>query len=695
MLRWCACLGIALAAAVALAQSDSGGNPALNAAFESLGKLELGQDLGAFQPIRQAVVAARSDESIRADLETRLIAVLQGDATDLAKDYACRQLELVGSDASLPALAALLTNARMSHGARCALEGIRSPSAMKTLRDMLGKTEGRQQIGVVISLGRLADAEAVAPIAALLGQGNIGQENKELGEACLVALGRIGTRSAAEALRAFAPTAPETLRAAVVDAQLDAAKALCRQGEHQAAAEICETLLSCEPQRTKAAAFRGLIAAKPAESLSMIVAGLAADEPWKRAVAADCVVALDKPQQIQFVAAAIADLPTPGKIAALVSLQGRCDPAIRAAALTALSLPDVDVRKAALAALIRSATVDDVPMLAALLTSEEEQAVRDAACETLSLMPVDGVSEALAAWMGQANELAPITVQCALARRSPKLVPALLLAARSANGATRLDAIKALEIMAGETDVEALVELLGQTPADAEREAADRAVWKCCQKIADPARRSAPLLAAMEKGDANAQCAILPTLARVGGAEVLPAVRRAMQSADTAVRDAGHRALANWPDASVADELLQIAKTSDVETYRLWSLRAYARVVALPSDRPGQEKFAMLQEAMRLATQTEDKEYVISRLAAVRVPDALALLVSLVDDAQMQQAAVPAVFTLAKGLSQSHPVEAAAALEKIRPLTRDPALQQQIPKVLRDIEARKQKPDTK
>jgi hypothetical protein len=55
----------------------------------------------------------------------------------------------------------------------------------------------------------------------------------------------------------------------------------------------------------------------------------------------------------------------------------------------------------------------------------------------------------------------------------------------------------------------------------------------------------------------------------------------------------------------------------------------------------------------------------------------------------LKAVAVPAVFTLAKGLSQSHPDQAAAALKKIQPMTRDAALLQQIPKVLRDIDARK------
>ncbi len=165
-------------------------------------------------------------------------------------------------------------------------------------------------------------------------------------------------------------------------------------------------------------------------------------------------------------------------------------------------------------------------------------------------------------------------------------------------------------------------------------------------------------------------------------------MRKAMQSSNSAVRDAGYRALANWPDATVADELLEIAKTSDVEAYRIWSLRAYARLVALPSDRPAQQTFEMLRDAMKLAVRNEDRELFLSRLSAVRVPDALVLLMSYVDDPRLERAAIPAVFTLAKGLSQTHPEQAAAALTTIQPLVKDAAIEQQIPKVLRDIESR-------
>jgi len=680
----CACLIAIFVCHTVHAQPQPDNNTALDRAFMNLVKLEQGQDLGVFDPIRQAVVASRTDEQVRADLESRLVAVLGGAATELGKDFACRQLGIVGSDAAIPALASLLPDPRMSHMARYALEGIGSSAAKKTLREMLGETEGRQRVGVVISLGRLADAEAVSVVNALLEE-----ESLELREVCLVALGRIGTIPAAEALQAFSDETPEELREVVTDALLNLVESLCRQQENPKAVEICEVLLKVDAKHVRAAAFRGLLAAKPSGSLSLVIDGLKSDEDWKQAVAADWVVGLENPEEVQEIASAITELPTAGKVAVFVSLKHRCHPAIREAALKGLSDSDIEVRKAALATLIRSGTPAEVPALATLMTDSTDKSVRDAAFETLRLMPEEGVNEALINWMHRSQELPRVAVQCALARRSREFVPALLKVAETGDGDTRLEAFRALEIMATEKEADALVTLLCGTAAGDEREAASRAVWMVCQKIADPKKRSVPLLAAMAKGDNVVQCATLPTLARLGSQEALPTIHEAMKSSDQAVRDAGYRAIANWPDASVADELLEIAKASGVVSYRIWALRAYARVIALPSERAPQNTFEMLRDAMKLATRREDKELFVSRMASVRVPDALTLLLSFIDEGELTSAAIPAVFTLAKGLSQSHPDQAAAALRRIQPMTQDAALQQLIPKVLHDIEARK------
>ncbi len=676
------CLIIALTACAALASRARGQEPVLPEVFQKLTSLEVGQGLEMLQPIEQAIILARHDETLRQALETNLIAILQGNATDLAKDYACRQLVVVGQDASVPVLAQLLPNARLSYMARYALEGIGSATATQALRGMLANTAGQQQVGVVISLGRLADAGAVPELTALLAS-----DHEELREAVVVALGRIGTAPAGKALQDFANHAPAPLMNVLVDAQLQAAERLCEQGDFQAAIGLCEPLLADDSERVRSAALRRLIASQPTQSLAMITASLAAEESWKRAVAADCVVALQKPDDIESIAAAVGNLPIAGKIAALISLKDHGSPAIRTAALLSLGHNDSAIRTAALETLIASATAEDVPVLARTTTADEDLEVRHAAFETLRLMTADGTNQAIVNLFSEPVTVNPVLVQCALARRNPEFIPSFLKSAESSDAATRLASFQALEIMATENEAAALASLLSRTPAGEEREAANRAVWMSCQKITDPAQRSAPLLAAMQTADGSGQCAILPTLARIGGPQSLIAIHSAMKSDRQAVRDAGYRALANWPDATVADELLEIAKSGELEPYRIWSLRAYARVVtSSPDQRPPQQTFEMLREAMGLATRPQDQELIISRLGSVRVPEALALLLSLLDKEALNDAVVPAIFTLAKGLSQSHPAQAQAALEKIQPLTTDAAILQQIPKVIRDIQ---------
>ena len=107
------------------------------------------------------MITAGSEEEgakiAKALLEARLIAILEGDATDLAKQYACRQLAMVGSDASVPVLAGLLPSPRLSHMARYALEAIPDPSVDDALREALDKVQGRQRLGVIGSLGARRD----------------------------------------------------------------------------------------------------------------------------------------------------------------------------------------------------------------------------------------------------------------------------------------------------------------------------------------------------------------------------------------------------------------------------------------------------------------------------------------------------------------------------------------------------------
>jgi hypothetical protein len=101
----------------------------LDAAFAALAAFDWGADAAAFAPIDAAVIAAHGDAAARADVEKRLAAVLGGGPSRAAKEYACRKLSMIGTAASVPALASLLADPDSSHMARFALERIAAPEA--------------------------------------------------------------------------------------------------------------------------------------------------------------------------------------------------------------------------------------------------------------------------------------------------------------------------------------------------------------------------------------------------------------------------------------------------------------------------------------------------------------------------------------------------------------------------------------
>ncbi len=92
--------------------------------------------------------------------EAELIAVLKSNASREEKAGACRKLALVGTRASVPALAALLGDEALGHMARYALEPIPDPAVDAALRDALGKVKGRPLVGVIFWVSRIGDNRA-------------------------------------------------------------------------------------------------------------------------------------------------------------------------------------------------------------------------------------------------------------------------------------------------------------------------------------------------------------------------------------------------------------------------------------------------------------------------------------------------------------------------------------------------------
>ncbi|HEV2211339.1 MAG TPA: hypothetical protein VG167_21450 [Verrucomicrobiae bacterium] len=222
----------------------------LQDAFEALKTYDYGTDRHVLDPIDEAAVTTLNDPAARAELESRLLEVLQSSAPRDARDYVCRQLRTIGSAASVPALEELLADPDLSHMARYALERIPEPQAGLALERQLRKLNDPLKIGVISSLA--TRGQGVRLLRPLLHDAD-----EAVARSAAIALGRIGSIEASKALGAANP-AP-ALVMVFADASLSCAENLRRTGHAKEAKATYQRLLKRNPpELIRLAAERGL-----------------------------------------------------------------------------------------------------------------------------------------------------------------------------------------------------------------------------------------------------------------------------------------------------------------------------------------------------------------------------------------------------------------------------------------------------
>jgi type 1 glutamine amidotransferase/HEAT repeat protein len=189
--------------------------------------------------------------------EAALDDVLKSDAKYAGKQYACRELSIIGTGQSVPVLAGMLTDQEYSDMARYALERIPGEAPSKALLAALPKAEGKARIGIVNSLGERGCKPAAAEIAKLMTS-----SDKLLAGAAVSALGKIGGPDALKGLDKALASAPDNQKVPVYDALLKIADKMVADGNKAEALKIYRDLNKpTVPQLVRTAALKGMVSA--------------------------------------------------------------------------------------------------------------------------------------------------------------------------------------------------------------------------------------------------------------------------------------------------------------------------------------------------------------------------------------------------------------------------------------------------
>ncbi len=640
-----ATLILTLAAAAAL-----GAAPKIDqAAFSRFRSYQFGKDNRDKAYIADLAVQSLKDPALRKALEPQLIAILQDPkATTDSKRWVCRQLLMMGTRASIPALAALLPDKNLSHMARYALERMEYPEAGKALRDALTRAKGRPLVGIVNSLGERRDTQATAALAKLLGS-----SDPELALAAARALGKTGGDEALAALQRARPAAKGKLKAIVTDAIIRCAEGFLAAGQREKARAIYERLYAPgESPQVRAAALRGLVAVGGPKALDLVISQLMGKDPNLRAAAISFVRDVPGTEATKAFAASLPRLPAETQAMVIAALATRGDKAATPAVLRAVSNADQRVRLAALRALARLGDASCVPLLVKTL-AKGAQPEADTAFATLTILPGEKADKAIVASLAEAPAAArPRLIRAILARRPKGAVGILLKYVDDPDPAVAKEAFNAVGKLATADDLPILIDRMVDARDPAALRSAERAVIAVARTVGDEGRRTEALMAGYEKARGQAKASLLRILGRFGGPKALAAARAALASTDQALREAALRTLAEWPDPSPADDLLKIVKTASSPVHRILALRGYVRMLAMPSNEPIGEILRRYDEIMKLAPRPEDKKLVLASMAELRHPAVLKALEPFTRDPALAAEAKAASAKVKKAMKQ-------------------------------------------
>ncbi|TWU35030.1 HEAT repeat domain-containing protein [Novipirellula artificiosorum] len=594
------------------------------------------------------VTAAMQSATESVAQEAELIAVLRSDAGLQEKSAACRQLARIGTKEAVPALAELLADEELSHMARYALEPITDPSVNEALRDALGNTQGRPQLGVIGSLGVRRDTKAVEPLSEWL-------ETAETAQAAARAIGNIGTPTAAEALQKALPNTTEDNQMAICEGLLRCAEALAAEGEPESSQAIYDELRgrSDVPPAVRAAALRGAILARGSEGIPLLVEALHGDDYGLAAAAVRA--AMESPGR-EVTDALVTELPKTSserKGLLILALADRGESRVLPAVLDVATSDEGPLRLLAFRALKRIGDASCVPPLLDAAAGDSDE-VSQAAIESLESLQGKTVDGQIVGRISDAQgKMRQVLIGLAGQRRIAAAAPALWQAVEDPDANVRVAALVSLGNVMEPADLPKLISRLATTRDTAEAAALDQAIRDVCLRAEDQEAVAAKLAETLATADPAVKGRILDTLNIVGGTNSLAAVASAARDGDELLRDEAFRVLGSWKSADAAPLLLELFHAESNPKFKIRAVRAYIRI-ARQFDMPAETRAAMCRTALATATRDADKQLVLEVLLRYPSQEMQAIALEAAHDPALKDQAMLVVMGMAsKGINRA------------------------------------------
>jgi len=642
---------------------------------------QFGQNWEMLAEISDIVKITLNTPGLQKPVEKRFIKFLKSDATLAGKQFICRKLSIIGSQSSISTLSKMLRQKETYDMALFALERIPSEAADKALLKALSKMKGRMRMGIVNSIGVRSYSKSVSKLTKL-----IYEQDLELAQAAISALGKIADKNASKALWKASEKTTDRLKTAALNGYLKCTDKLVDEGDVAKAKTIYQELTHPNyPEEIRSAAFAGMIHAEPERGGDIILDVLQNGDSEIKSAALFHLSRLPKINNLKNIAEELPNLEAIHQVQLCAALAERNDPSILQTIVEAASYNDTDVRIAALKALIPLGDGSTVDLLCRAAIGEGPEA--ETARESLYRVHGKDVDKVIISKLPHSEPAIKVQLLTGIGERNiESAVKTVLTYKDDLDSKVRREAIKTLAKISSPEHLPELIDIIIHAKTDEERQEAEKTVVHVARKIDDKENQAKDVLAALPSaGDVESKSSLYQVMGKIGDTHTLPEIKSALKAKNKEIQKAGIRAMSEWPTAVPIPDLLKIAETSKQKVQQILAVRGYIRLIGLDTEHNADEKPQMYKKAFDLSSEMNEKRLVLSGLSNIRSVAALEMAGGYLEEASLKQEGEVAVLKIASRIWQNSPEVTAGMLKKILSVTTDDERKQQAERILKRI----------
>ncbi|MBC8158866.1 MAG: HEAT repeat domain-containing protein, partial [Alphaproteobacteria bacterium] len=518
--------------------------------FGQLAAFDYGKSPSILSAVDDCINAVRGNKELRSAIERELIRIIESDAKFAAKQAACRRLLIVGSDASVGVLSAMLGSKdhKVVEAACYALSGHATPKTKAALRkalDPAGSDPG--QAAIITLLGNMRDSESLGALVRLAGS-----KHPVVSAAAIFALGRIASGDAVASLRKLLAGGNRAKCHAAAAALLQAAQELASRHKATDAAAIYKELAAAQvPGHIRRGAFIGRSRLEGAEMLADVLAALDGDDRTMKAAAISLIPSVKGKNVTLQAAGKLGRLSARYRRSLIRAIGRRREAEAIPILIKATGDPDTAVQIAAMEFLGR---LGDKRALGVLFTrlGDNKKELRETAGGALRIIPAKGIDAAILAKMTSTRgQLCADLIRILVERKYKPVAGASLKIARGGDIVVGRQAVRAVRMLAGASELPALIDLLEVPACGGLRSDVVNAIAQIAQRASGSADGVGVVLSALKVSDSvKTRSALLSVLGKLGDRRGYGEVIKACRDDSATVKDAARHALVAWPDAA-------------------------------------------------------------------------------------------------------------------------------------------------